>query len=294
MARALRMEFPGALHYVTAQGNARGAICLDDGDRRHFLALLTEVVRTHGWTCHAWCLLDDHYHLMIETAEPNLGRGMRQLNGVYTQRFNRGHERTGHVFQGRYKAVLVERGPYWLELARHVVLNPVRAGLVAVAGEWQWSSYRATADIEPRPRDAFDASWSDPTWPDWILRQLGGEDRLARAAYRRYVDAGATASPEFVKREFRGPVLGSEAFIEKLKTRYADQDAGSRLFGQGRARPSMEALRDRHRERGAWMTVAHDRHGYTLAEIGSTAGLHYSSISKIISTWRRRNPGVAP
>ena len=145
MARALRMEYPGALHYVTAQGNARGAICLDDGDRRHFLALLTEVVRTHGWTCHAWCLLDDHYHLMIETAEPNLGQGMRQLNGVYTQRFNRGHERTGHVFQGRYKAVLVERGPYWLELARHVVLNPVRAGLVAVAGEWQWSSYRATA-----------------------------------------------------------------------------------------------------------------------------------------------------
>lgn len=150
MARALRMEYPGALHYVTAQGNARGAICLDDGDRRHFLALLTEVVRTHGWTCHAWCLLDDHYHLMIETAEPNLGQGMRQLNGVYTQRFNRGHERTGHVFQGRYKAVLVERGPYWLELARHVVLNPVRAGLVAVAGEWQWSSYRATSQVRLR------------------------------------------------------------------------------------------------------------------------------------------------
>lgn len=284
------MEFPGALHYVTAQGNARGNICLDDGDREQFLTLLAEVVRTHGWTCHAWCLLEDHYHLMIETAEPNLGRGMRQLNGVYTQRFNRAHDRTGHVFQGRYKAVLVERGPYWLELARDVVLTPVRAGLVMAAAKWRWSSYRVTADTDPRPKDD-----PDPTWPDWILRQLGGEDRLARAAYRDYVDAAATAAAarDFDKPIRTGPVLGSQAFIEKLKTRYDVRDRETGLLGRGRARPSMQTLRDRHGERGAWMTVAHDRHGYTLAEIGAATGLHYSSISKIISTWRRRNRDAA-
>lgn len=290
MARTLRIEYPGALHHITARGNAGGDICLDDGDRRQFVTLLKEVVETHGWTCHAWCLLNDHYHLMIETPEPNLGHGMRQLNGVYTQRFNRAHGRVGHVFQGRYKALLVERGPYWLELARHVVLNPVRARMVAAPGDWWWSSYQATAGAGPRREND-----PDPTWPDWILRQLGGEDRLARAAYRRYIDAGLSDTDllvnpsEFAKRTRSGSVLGSEAFIAKLKTRFGDQGSEPRLFGQGRARPSMDSLRDRHAERGAWMTLAHDRHGYTLAEIGAEAGLHYSSISKIISTWRQRN-----
>lgn len=130
MSRPLRLEFPGAIHHVTARGNARGDIFPDDEDRSLFLAVLAEAVIRFGWLCHAYCLMDNHYHLLIETPHGNLSPGMRQINGVYTQRFNRCHARTGHLFQGRFKAILVERDSYLLELCRYIVLNPVRAGMV--------------------------------------------------------------------------------------------------------------------------------------------------------------------
>jgi putative transposase len=283
MARARRIEFPGALHHVTAWGNARGDIYLDEQDRRLFLSLLVDVVGRLGWTCHAWCLMNDHYHLLIETAEANLGRGMRQLNGVYTQRFNRAHDRVGHVFRGRYKTLLVERGPFWLELARQVVLDPVRAKLVAEPADWRWSSYRSTAGLAaPGIQDP------DPVWSNWVLRQLGGEERLARAAYRRFVDEGIARPIEFEGKVHPGPALGSDEFLAKLQSRFGARAETAPLLGQGRARPSIAAIRDSRGDRGAWMTLAHDRHGYTLAEIGAAAGLHYSSISKIISNWRGR------
>jgi len=129
MARPLRLEFPGALYHVTARGNARQAIVLDDRDRALFLVCLGEVVLRFGWICHAYCLMDNHYHLLIETPEGNVSRGMRQLNGVFTQRMNRCHNRVGHLFQGRFKAIVVERESYLLELCRYIVLNPIRAGM---------------------------------------------------------------------------------------------------------------------------------------------------------------------
>lgn len=283
MARALRIEFPGALHHVTAWGNARADIYRDEQDRRQFLELLVDVIGRFGWTCHAWCLMHDHYHLMIETPEANLGRGMRQLNGVYTQRFNRAHDHVGHVFQGRYKALLVERGRYWLELARHVVLDPVHANLVSTPVDWRWSSFRSTAGLAaPNGQDL------DPVWPDWILRQLGGEDRLARAAYRRFVEEGIAHPIDLKKWLHPGSVLGSEEFLHKLRRRLGASAETGLLLGQGKARPSLVALREGQADRGAWMTQAHDRHGYTLAEIGAAADLHYSSISKIIKNWRSR------
>src|ERR1035437_7306690 len=118
MARPLRIEFPGAIYHVTARGNAREAIVRDDADRDLFLDALGEVVTRLRWLCHAYCLMDQHYHLLIETPRGNLSPGMRQLNGVYTQRFNRRHARSGHIFQGRFKAILIERRSYLLELAR--------------------------------------------------------------------------------------------------------------------------------------------------------------------------------
>ena len=130
MARPLRLSYSGALYHVTACGNARQAIYLDDQDQQTFLSVLEEVVIRYHWLCHAYCLLDNHYHLLIETPQGNLSVGMLQLNGVYTQRCNRRHAWVGHVFQGRFKAVLVERESYLLELCRYVVLTPVRAGLV--------------------------------------------------------------------------------------------------------------------------------------------------------------------
>jgi putative transposase len=136
MARPLRIEFPGALYHVTSRGNGRADIFLDDGDRQLFLNVLATVCHRLHWLCYAYCLMTNHYHLVIETPDGNLAKGMRQLNGVYTQRFNRRHDHVGHILQGRYKAILVERDAYLLELARYVVLNPVRARMVEAPEHW--------------------------------------------------------------------------------------------------------------------------------------------------------------
>ena len=140
MARPLRIEFPGALYHVTSRGNARGPIFLSDCDRFDFLCVLGEVVEQTGWQCHAYCLMPNHYHLLVQTPEANLSRGMRQLNGLYTQRLNRRHDRVGHLFQGRFKAILVERESQLLELARSVVLKPVRAAIATDPERYRWSS----------------------------------------------------------------------------------------------------------------------------------------------------------
>ncbi len=276
MARPLRIEYPGAVYHVTARGNARQDIFLDDDDRRQFLALLVETVERRDWACHAFCLMDNHYHLLLETASANLGRGMRQLNGVYTQRFNRAHDRVGHVFQGRYKAILVEKQAYLLELCRYVVLNPVRAGMVANPDDWPWSSYRRTA----MPRRTA------PAPQDWVLRQFGADDKAARAAYRRFVRAGIKR-PESPWENLRGGVaLGGAAFLASVSEYFVDASPETPRQPRLIARPSLAKIQDTHAERGAWMTESHDTHGYTLAEIAAEAGLHYATVSRIIKAWQ--------
>ena len=130
MARPLRIELSGGLYHVTSRGDRREDIYFSEADREAWLALFAQVCARFNWICHAYCLMTNHYHLIIETPEGNLANGMRQLNGVYTQIVNRAHGRVGHVFQGRYKAILVDKESYLLELVRYVVLNPVRAGMV--------------------------------------------------------------------------------------------------------------------------------------------------------------------
>jgi len=140
MARPLRIELAGGIYHVTSRGDRREDIFLDEGDRLAWLDVFGAVCNRFNWVCHAWCQMTNHYHLVVETVEGNLSQGMRQLNGVYTQTFNRTHRRVGHVFQGRYRAVVVEKDAYLLELMRYVVLNPVRAGIVSDAADWPWSS----------------------------------------------------------------------------------------------------------------------------------------------------------
>ncbi len=127
MARALRILYPGALYHITSRGDGQEAIYLTNQDREIFISMLGECVSKFNWKIHAYCLMTNHYHLLIETPQANLSKGMRFLNGVYTQRFNRAHKRVGHVLQGRYKSILVEKESYLLELSRYLVLNPVRA-----------------------------------------------------------------------------------------------------------------------------------------------------------------------
>lgn len=179
MARPLRIEYPGAIYHITSRGNARQPIYEDDEGRKVFLELLGFIVDRFNWLCHAYCLMDNHYHLLIETQDGNLSLGMRQLNGIYTQRFNKRHGRVGHLFQGRFKAILVDRENYLLELCRYVVLNPVRAGMVRSSGRYKWSSYHATAGTEKI--SSFLAT-------DWVLSQFGRSRKVAQEKYKTFVE----------------------------------------------------------------------------------------------------------
>src|SRR5450830_1282598 len=152
MSRPLRLAFAGALYHVYARGDRRQAIYCDETDRLVWLSTLDTICARFNFTVHSFCQMTNHYHLLVETGEANLSSGMRQLNGFYSQYFNRRHGLAGHVFQGRYNAVLVQKENYLLELARYIVLNPMRAGLVSTVDEWRWSSYPSTIGEESPPR----------------------------------------------------------------------------------------------------------------------------------------------
>ncbi|MDD5219805.1 MAG: transposase [Candidatus Bipolaricaulis sp.] len=275
MARPLRLEYEGAFYHVTSRGNAREAIFLVDPDRDLFLEVLADTAKRFGWICHAYCLMTNHYHLLVETPEANLSRGMRHLNGVYTQAFNRRHMRVGHVLQGRFKAIVVEKESHLLELARYVVLNPVRAKAARSVRDWPWSSYRATAGIAEVPGFLT---------VDWILAQFGRERKRARDSYRDFVKAGRGAE---VWGELRGGILlGGDEFVEKLKPLLSDFASLKELPRRERltARPSLPKLLAKVRgkeERNARIHEALRMHGYTLQDVADATGLHYSTVSRI-------------
>ena len=210
MSRPLRLEYPGAVWHVTCRGNERRDVFRDDADRGRFLDILGRTVSLFRWRLHAFVLMGNHYHLLVETPEPTLSRGMRQLNGVYTQAFNRAHRREGHLFQGRFKAILVEKEAHLLELCRYVVLNPVRAGLVRTAKGWPWSSYRATAGLAEAP------GWLET---GWTLEQFGRRRRKATEEYRRFVAEGRASRYEPWGQVLRQVYLGSGAFRREISAR---------------------------------------------------------------------------
>lgn len=135
------------MYHITSRGNERKAIFFVEEGRELFLELLSKMVEKFKWTCHAYCLMGNHYHLLIEMPEPNLSQGMRQLNGVYIQKVNRKRKRLGHLLQGRFKAVLIEKESHLLEVARYIVLNPIRAKMTKAPSSWKWSSYSQTAGL---------------------------------------------------------------------------------------------------------------------------------------------------
>lgn len=271
MARPLRIEFEGAVYHVTSRGNARSDIYLSDDDREMFLEVLAHVVDRFGWVCHAYCLMSNHYHLMIETPQANLSRGMRQLNGMYTQRFNREHGRSGHVFQGRFKSIVVDKEAYLLELSRYIVRNPVAAGMVKDVGEWPWSSYRETAGESKQPVFLH---------TDWLLSQFGRTKARARAAYKDFVRKEEGSG---LWDQLNGPdILGSDEFRSSL------QQSGDRAGGEVPKRKRLlrhlplGEIASEEREQSAWMREAYQEHGYTMQAIAEHAGLHHSTVSRLI------------
>jgi putative transposase len=273
MARPLRLEFPGALYHLTARGNARSRIYVDDQDNHSFLGLLGDVCERHNWVVHAYCLMGNHYHLVVETPEPTLSKGMRQINGVYTQDFNRRHRKVGHLFQGRYTAIVVDKDKYLLELARYVVLNPVRAGMVKSPGQWPWSSYRATIGKYPAP------VWLNV---DFLLSQFAARKGEARARYVRFVAEGKDQPSPW--QQLRGQIyLGDEAFVKKLHQRHRPDDRLTevpRAQRRAPAKPLAHYVRMHDPKEG--MRRAYASGDYTLAQIARHFGVHYSTVSRAL------------
>jgi len=279
MARPLRLEFPDALYHVTSRGNAKQDIFLDDDDRHLFLNVASGVIKRYAWVCHAYCLMGNHYHFLIETPNANLSIGMRQLNGVYTQRFNRRHARVGHVFQGRFKAILAERDRYLLELARYIVLNPLRAKMVSAVADYPWSSYQAMVGKVACP---------DWLYTDELLAQFDQNQAAAQRRYARFVAEGEAKPSPWPDLKAQS-LLGSEAFVARLKpvlTAGAEMPEVPRT-PQLMHRPSLEQFF--HKQVFANKTLRDEaicraclEFGYSMAAIASVAGVHYSTVSKVI------------
>lgn len=274
MARPLRLEFPGALYHITSRGDRREDIYEDDTDRDRFLEIFASVITRFNWTCYAYCLMDNHYHLLLKTPDGNLSKGMRQLNGVYTQAYNRRHGKSGHLFQGRYKAILVNEDAYLLELSRYIVLNPVKADKVKQAGDWPWSSYRSITGKIPSPE------WLSG---DYLLAQFGKERRTAIKQYKAFVLAGLKNGPIWGKVSNQ-IYLGDASFINKVQQYLADQRVDLQI---PKARK-----RAKRRPIAYYEKVASNRNNaiidayasgcYSYQQLGAYFGLHFTTIGKVI------------
>ncbi len=281
MARPLRIEFPSAVYHVTSRGNARADIFADDSDRERFLTTLGQVVKRFNWLCHAYCLMGNHYHLLIETPEGNLSAGMRQLNGVYTQAYNRAHRQDGHVFKGRFKSILVEKESHLLELSRYIVLNPIRAGITERPVKYRWSSYLPTLGKAAAP-----ACLST----EWLLGNFSTSLPEARRLYRQFVKEGMAIVESPWKKLSGQIILGTETFIQQTKEMIGGREELQEIPRKQRhvGRPDITEIFPPEKytskqERNRLIRHAHGNHGYTLKEIAQALGVHYTTISKVIN-----------
>ena len=280
MSRPLRLHLPGGIYHVTARGNDRRPIFEDDEDCARFLIVLASTVARYHVLCHAYCLMGNHYHLLVQTPKANLSVAMRQLNCVYTQRFNRRHERCGHVLQGRFGAQLIDGDAYLREVCRYIVLNPVRAGLVAHPSEWRWSSFRATAGETAAPGFLT---------VDWV-RSLSSSRTQTEAVQRfvTFVEAGILAVESDVDRFESKPVMSNGALTGQL----VDQCRGAvqctefpraQRFG---ARPPLARIfadLTSRADRDACAVIAVRDHGYSMKEAADFLGLHYITVSRALA-----------
>lgn len=278
MARPLRIEYAGACSYVAAAGNADATIAEDDLDYVAFYGVLANVIARFGWQIFAYCVMPRRYHLVVETPAPNLSRGMRELNGVYTQRYNARYGRRGHLFQGRYKSIVMDRDAYLLPVSRCIAFEPVRNDLVRRPEQWRWSSYRALIGRA-----------NGPPWlaHEPILSHFSRQAGEARRAYQAYVEEDPESDvwsqvrhqaflgdEPFVQAARRHALAGSTSPDIPRSLRVADRRP---LESYAAATGRDDAIRE------AWASG-----NYTLAEIGRHFGLHYSTISRIANVGRHK------
>jgi REP element-mobilizing transposase RayT len=289
--RPLRIEFPGAMHHVTSRGDRRELIYRDDTDRITHLAVLDQALERFDTEVLSYCLMGNHFHLVLHTRQANLSRLMRQLNGVYTQRLNQRHGLVGHLFQGRFKAILVDRDAYLLALCRYFERNPVAAGLVASAAAWPWSSCRAHVGQAPTP------PWLDT---DGLHGYLLGrpvaspaDRREARTTYARMLEEVSDAN--LWQSGLRQQVfLGDEAFVGRTLDRL--QSVGGRTpktdgvpKRQTRRPASLDRLLTEAEDRDKAVLEANRDAGFTITEIARHLGLSVSRVSRLIAREEARD-----
>jgi REP element-mobilizing transposase RayT len=273
MARPIRIEYAGALYHVTSRGDRREDIYLDDEDRLDWLKVLTQVCQRFNWVVHAFCQMTNHYHLLVETIDGNLSKGMRQLNGVYTQHVNQRHSQVGHLFQGRYKAILVQKEGHLLELSRYVVLNPLRARMVKTLDDWPWSSYQSMigqADVPP---------WLDA---DWLLNQFGRQRIRARQKYQQFVMEGK-GLPSPLEATRHQLILGDDQFVDRMREECNSDQLEETSRAQRRMRAkSLTDYEQVSKTRNEAMSKAYNSGVYSMREIGEYFGVHYMTVSRAV------------
>lgn len=283
MARPLRIEYPGAFYHITSRGNELNGIFRDGRDREKFLCYLETAVARYKAVIHVYCLMSNHYHLLLSTQEGNLSQILRHINGGYTSYFNKRHNRAGHLFQGRYKAILVDADSYAGELSRYIHLNPVRAGITKLPEQYRWSSYTVYIGKTPGPR------WLTT---DWLLRYFGNNKTDARKTYCLFTEAAiGTSRKDPLKEATSNLILGKADFVEDIKERYL------RGKKEGRDIPALKELtkvsiqtiiNETEREfrnepelaRKAALLISHRYSGRSLREIGEHFGIGESAVSQ--------------
>ena len=290
MSRPLRIEFPNAIYHVTSRGDRREEIYRDDIDRQAQLNVLAQAMDRFDAEVLAYCQMGNHFHLVLHTRQANLSRLMRHVNGVYTQRFNRRHALVGHLFQGRFKAILVDRDAYLLALCRYVERNPVAAAIVSAAGDWPWSSYRAHVGEAPTP------PWLNS---DGLHGHMLGRNAVSAADHKRAqrLYAALVAQPHVLDGAFWQTTLrhqiylGDAGFVDKMQ----EQVSGARSSAdeipkaQRKQRISWQkCLAACRGERDIALATAYRDQGVTMRWLAQQCGLSVSHVSRLVAGVERR------
>lgn len=283
MGRPLRIEYPGAFYHVTSRGNEQKDIFKSEADREKFLTYLDSAAERYGAVFHAYCLMSNHYHLMIETPEGNLSRIMKHINNSYTNYFNIKRKRAGHLLQGRYKAILIEADAYAAELSRYIHLNPVRAKMVSSPEEYKWSSYRFYSEGEA------------PSWlsTGFVLGYFGTEPEEQSRSYRTYImEAIGKKHVDPLAGSVASTILGSDDFVRDIKEKYLEGRNSERdipalrelipkpdiLMIKGAAEESFP--KDGRLARAAGIYLCHRFSGAKLQDIGDLYGISQSGVTQ--------------
>ncbi len=292
MARQLRIEYPDACYHVTARGNERKDVFTNERDREKFLSYLESAVVRYGAVIHAYCLMNNHYHLLLGTPCGNLSQVMQHINGAYTNNFNAKRKRSGHLFQGRYKAILVEADAYAMELSRYIHLNPVRAGISVAPEEYRWSSYRDYVGLRESP------AWLST---EFILGLVGIAIEDAQTQYRQFVDCLSDESEQ--ESPLAGVratmILGREDFVAEIQARHIavkQPDRNVPALRQLADRPAIDRIinaaigefgEDEHLAKKAAIYLSHRHSGARLREIGERFGVKESAVSQASRRFQR-------